>query len=139
VIWQGAAEANTGVPGEISGAGPSRERVLRASAFGHVQALAAIGDRIDQGMAFAQLREDSGVIHDLRAPFSGVLRGLIHPSVLVMPAMKIGDLDARAQPEACYTVSDKALAIGGGVLEAILSQRRTLSGRLPNEERDDPL
>jgi xanthine dehydrogenase accessory factor len=34
--------------------------------------------------------------------------------------MKIGDLDPRADVAACFTVSDKSLAIGGAALEAIL-------------------
>jgi xanthine dehydrogenase accessory factor len=37
--------------------------------------------------------------------------------------MKIGDVDPRDDPAACLLVSDKALAIGGGVLEAVLSRR----------------
>jgi xanthine dehydrogenase accessory factor len=35
--------------------------------------------------------------------------------------MKIGDVDPRGVVEYCYRISDKALAIGGGVLEAILA------------------
>jgi xanthine dehydrogenase accessory factor len=35
--------------------------------------------------------------------------------------MKSGDVDPRGKREYCDLVSDKALAIGGGVLEAILS------------------
>jgi xanthine dehydrogenase accessory factor len=34
--------------------------------------------------------------------------------------MKVGDVDPRATREHCFTISDKALAIGGGVLEALL-------------------
>jgi xanthine dehydrogenase accessory factor len=55
------------------------------------------------------------------APFAGVLRGLIADGTAVTPNLKIGDLDAREDVSACYTISDKALAIGGGVLEAVLT------------------
>ena len=55
------------------------------------------------------------------APFAGVLRGLIAPGTMVKKGMKIGDIDARNDVSACYTISDKALAIGGGVLEAMLT------------------
>ena len=55
------------------------------------------------------------------APFDGVIRGLIAPGMIVKKGLKIGDVDARADREACFTISDKALAIGGGVLEAILT------------------
>ena len=58
------------------------------------------------------------------APFGGVLRGLIAPGTRVRKDLKIGDLDARAEVSACFTISDKALAIGGGVLEAILTRMR---------------
>ena len=49
------------------------------------------------------------------------VRGIIHPSVPVVVGMKIGDLDPRTDSAYCFTVSDKALAVGGGVLEAILA------------------
>ena len=55
------------------------------------------------------------------APFGGVIRGLIAPGTAVRQGLKIGDVDARADRAACFTISDKALAIGGGVLEALLA------------------
>ena len=58
----------------------------------------------------------------LTAPFDGVIRGLIMPGTTVRQGLKIGDVDSRADVTACFTISDKALSIGGGVLEAILSQ-----------------
>ena len=61
----------------------------------------------------------------MRAPFDGVLRGLVHDGLSVKAGMKIGDVDPRAKREHCFTISDKALAIGGGVLEAILSWMNT--------------
>jgi xanthine dehydrogenase accessory factor len=56
------------------------------------------------------------------APFRGVLRGLLHQGLYVSAGMKIGDVDPRNDPRLCQQVSDKALAVGGGVLEAILSR-----------------
>ena len=61
----------------------------------------------------------------ITSPFRGVLRGLIHPGLHVTRGLKIGDVDPRDDPELCNLVSDKALAIGGGVLEAILSKPET--------------
>ena len=55
------------------------------------------------------------------AQISGVVRGLIHPSVPVSRGMKIGDVDPRNERSHCFSITDKALAIGGGVLEAVLS------------------
>ena len=56
------------------------------------------------------------------SPFAGVLRGIIRDGIHVTKDMKIGDVDSRNDPSVCFFVSDKALAIGGGVLEAILSK-----------------
>jgi len=68
----------------------------------------------------------SGV--EIRAPFQGVLRGLLHGGSEVQAGLKIGDLDPRAEPRFCSLVSDKALAVGGGVLEAILSRTELRPG-----------
>ena len=46
-------------------------------------------------------------------------RGLLPDGTPVRRGMKSGDVDPRDQPEYCATVSDKARAIGGGVLEAL--------------------
>jgi xanthine dehydrogenase accessory factor len=68
---------------------------------------------------------------EVRAPFGGVLRGLIHPSVLVTAGLKIGDLDPRANSDYCFTISDKALAVGGGVLEAVLASQTVRERLMP--------
>lgn len=115
VIWQGPAEADTGLPeavGEFQ-----KERVLRAPADGVLKTHAEIGDILEPGEEIA--RVDSQIV---KAPFRGVLRGLLHPGLQVRAGLKIGDLDPRADPRYCTLVSDKSLAIGGGVLEAILSR-----------------
>jgi len=115
VIWEGAAQNDTGIPAEMRGY--SGERALRAPAEGKVTGLATIGDRIQEGQPVAQVA-DIPVL----APFSGILRGLIHPERPVTAGMKIGDVDPRDDPAICGLVSEKSLAIGGGVLEAILSR-----------------
>lgn len=113
-ITQGAAEADTKIPDLVNGFG--HERVLRAPAGGQVQPLVQIGEQVRCGQPVAQI---GGVT--IQAPFAGVVRGLIHPTVTVTPGMKIGDLDPRGVVDHCFTISDKALALGGGVLEAILA------------------
>jgi xanthine dehydrogenase accessory factor len=120
VLWRGSAEADTGLPGEVPGVGGRASRVLRAPASGFVQALAEIGEQLEDGQVLAVVRGSQGITSDVRAPFAGVLRGIIHPSVPVEAGMKIGDVDPRAERRHCFTVSDKSLAIGGGVLEAVL-------------------
>ena len=123
VIWQGSAAPDTGEPGELPGVGRRGSRVLRAPVAGHVIGRYAIGDTLAEGAEIAVVRDAQSGEHAIVAPFAGVLRGLIHPSVTVPAGMKIGDLDPRADVAACFTVSDKSLAIGGGVLEAILTWR----------------
>jgi xanthine dehydrogenase accessory factor len=113
-IWQGAAEPDTGQPGAVKG--HVADRVLRAPADGYVAARVAIGDNLRQGEEVGSV---AGV--PILAPFDGVLRGLIHPSVSVVQGMKIGDLDPRGQRDHCFLISERSLAVGGGVLEAILS------------------
>jgi xanthine dehydrogenase accessory factor len=56
------------------------------------------------------------------AAFDGVLRGLAHDGLLVVMGEKVGDLDPRMDPASCREISDKSLAVGGGVLEALLTQ-----------------
>jgi xanthine dehydrogenase accessory factor len=114
VIEDGPAEPDTGEPGAVGG--QTHSRVLRAPAAGHIVALAEIGDTVEAGQTIAQV-DGAPVV----AAFRGVLRGLIHERVYVTSGMKIGDLDPRARREHCVTISDKSLAIGGGVLEAVFS------------------
>ena len=114
VIYDGPTEPDTGTPGKIEG--HTHTRVLRSPASGHVRPYATIGDTIEAGQLIAEVAGQA-----VSAPFSGVLRGLIHERVRVEPGMKIGDLDPRARRESCFTISDKSLAVGGGVLEAALA------------------
>jgi len=116
VIWKGPAEADTRIPGDVGG--HSAQRVLRAPSDGCVEPREEIGARLMEGQLVAEV---SG--HAVRAPLAGVLRGLIHPEVRVTTGMKIGDVDPRGEVSCCCEISDKALAIGGGVLEALLSRR----------------
>ncbi len=116
VIEQGSAEADTGVPGDIGG--KSAERLLRAPVAGVVLALAAIGEWVAEGQVVARVG-----VQPVTARTAGVLRGMIRSGAQVPAGTKIGDVDPRAEVSHCYQVSDKSLAIAGGVLEAILSFR----------------
>jgi xanthine dehydrogenase accessory factor len=117
VLWSGSAQPDTGVPGDIAGFG--RERVIHAPADGVFEHRVEIGDIVKAG-DIVGLAGQSPVT----APIGGVLRGLIHDGVAVQAGLKIGDVDPRAFTDHCRTISDKALAIGGGVLEAILIHLR---------------
>jgi xanthine dehydrogenase accessory factor len=86
---------------------------------GIFNAFARIGDRLEPGDLIAQVAG-----FPIKAPFKGVLRGLLYSGLLVQQGMKVGDLDGRDDPMLAWQVSDKALAVGGGVLEALLTQSK---------------
>ena len=113
VIYNGSALPNTNIPGLIGGF--AGERVLRAPDGGVFRATRKIGDKVMAG-------DIVGYVGDkpMKCTIGGVLRGLLADGTQTYKGMKAGDVDPRAKKEYCYTVSDKALAIGGGVLEAIL-------------------
>lgn len=110
----GSAEPDTGEPGMMSG--HTHSRVLRAPVAGTLTPYLAIGEQATAGQVIAEVGGQPVI-----AAFDGMLRGLIHPSVPVTAHMKIGDLDPRGDARHCVTLSDKSLAIGGGVLEALLA------------------
>lgn len=114
VIWVGSAEPNTGIPGQVKG--QATERVLRAPVDGTMTSLVPIGTQLSPGQPVAEVNGQA-----VTAPFDGVLRGLIHDGLDVKAGAKIGDVDPRNDPSYCFSISEKSLAVGGGVLEAVLS------------------
>ena len=119
VLWRGSAQPNTGLPGGFND--KYKDRVLYSPAEGIFKSEKEICDRVRPG-------ELVGVVdgNQIRAPFKGIIRGLLHSGLKVTEGFKIGDIDPRAEPEYCQHVSDKALAIGGGVLEAIFARETKL-------------
>ena len=113
VILNGTAEFDTGIPGGIGGY--TVERILRTMKKGIFHPQKSIGERVNKGSVVAVV-DDFPVI----ARISGVVRGLLGEGVEAKKGMKVGDIDPRGKKEFCFTISDKARAIGGGVLEAIL-------------------
>lgn len=112
-IYQGCAAKNTGIPGEIGGY--TVERLLRAPCDGIFHPILAIGDIVKAGQTVALVNDQP-----VTAQIDGIVRGLLQDNVPVKAGMKSGDIDPRGCYEHCFTVSDKARAVGGGVLEAIL-------------------
>jgi xanthine dehydrogenase accessory factor len=115
VYWNTSPLEDTGVPDSVMS--QSNTRVLRAPIDGVLEIHAAIGDVLEAGQLIAHVGGQN-----VMAAFHGVLRGLLPGGMPVIAGLKIGDLDPRADPLLCKFVSDKALAVGGGVLEAILSR-----------------
>lgn len=116
-IYEGPALPNTNIPGLIGGF--AGERVLRAPADGVFESVRKIGDIVKTGDVIGFVDGKPMV-----STIDGVLRGLIADGTPVKAGLKSGDVDPRANTEYCKLVSDKALAIAGGVLEAILKLSR---------------
>ncbi len=121
VYYTGSPLPNTAIPGLIGGY--AGERVLRAPADGVFEGLVKIGDEVRAGTACGMVARRPMV-----ATIDGVVRGLLQDGVEVKRGMKSGDVDPRCRPEYITMASDKALAVGGGVLEAILNLTGALSG-----------
>ncbi len=113
ILTTGCAQANTGLPGTIGGY--TGERVLRAPAAGYFQTERSIGDVVAAGEIIGTVAGQNII-----SRIDGVLRGLMRPNTEVTRDLKIGDVDPRGQRQFCDTISEKARAIGGSVLEAIL-------------------
>lgn len=121
-IYEGSALPNTGIPGNVGGY--TVERVLRTPCGGVFQPLRAIGDPVEAGETVALVGGQPVV-----SAVTGVLRGLLPEGTLAPgPGFKAGDVDARCVRENCFTISDKALAIAGGVLEAVCHWRAEHEG-----------
>lgn len=113
VLLAGSAAPNTGIPGEIGGYGA--ERVVRSPAVGIFRGLRVIGDTVKAGDIIATV--DDVPVH---VSIAGVLRGMLRNGISVTQGFKIADVDPRCAREHCFSISDKARSVAGGVLEALL-------------------
>jgi xanthine dehydrogenase accessory factor len=124
VLWDGCAAPNTGIPGIIGGYG--KERVIHCPAKGILRNIKKITDVVSKGEVIAVVESGEGMI-PVEATLDGILRGLIRDGYPVTPGFKIADIDPRAEEwNNCFTISDKARCIAGGVLEAILQRKGAL-------------
>ena len=124
VLWTGSAAPNTGIPGIIGGYG--KERVIHSPAKGIVRNVKKITDTVSKGEVIALVETESGVV-SVEATLDGILRGLIRDGYPVKVGFKMADIDPRKEEyNNCFTISDKARCIAGGVLEAILQRKGEL-------------
>lgn len=121
VLYTGSPIPNTGVPGNIGGY--TVERVLRAPANGVFKPYLEIGAMVKAGDVAAMVGDTP-----MLCTIDGCLRGLLQDGIEVFEGMKCGDIDPRCKPDHCLCASDKALAVGGGVLEALLHLTHALEG-----------
>ena len=131
VIWSGGAIPNTGVPGEIGGY--TVERVMHSPCGGVLHALRQIGDTVVAGETVATVGGEP-----LYAKITGTLRGIL-PEGFEVPRehFKSADVDPRCRLFHCFTVSDKALSVGGGVLEAVLMLTSAVGTARKSERRGE--
>lgn len=125
VLWEGSTAPNTGVPGIIGGFG--KERVIHCPAKGILRNVKKITDTVSKGEVIAVVETEDGIV-PVEATLDGILRGLIRDGYPVKPGFKMADIDPRLDElENCFTISDKARCIAGGVLEAILQRKGELN------------
>lgn len=114
LIFHGEAQENTGIPGNIMGY--SKERVIHSPSNGVMKNAVDIGTVVQKGEIIAYVGET-----EIKATMSGLLRGILRSGSIVPYGFKIADIDPRLSEKVnCYTISDKARNIAGGVLEAVL-------------------
>ena len=122
VIYRGSALPNTSIPGLVGGfaggAGAACSGRRHPAPTGGYRGHGCRGGRGGYGGGSAH------ALHHQRCA-----AGILSDGTPVFRGMKAGDVDPRGKREYCDTVSDKALAVGGGVLEAVLA----LSGKLKEE------
>ena len=124
VLYSGAAAPNTGIPGIIGGYG--KERVIHSPAAGILRNVSKITDTVEKGQIIALVETEQGEV-PVYATLTGLLRGLIRDGYPVPMGFKIADIDPRLDEyDNCFTISDKARCIAGGVLEAVLHLRGKL-------------
>ena len=124
VLWEGAAAPNTGIPGIVGGYG--KERVIHCPAKGILRNVKKITDTVSRGEVIAVVETEDGNV-PVEATLDGILRGLIRDGYPVHVGFKMADIDPRAEEyENCFTISDKARCIAGGVLEALLQRKGEL-------------
>lgn len=124
VLYSGSAVPNTGIPGIIAGYG--KERVIHSPAAGILRNVSKITDTVEKGQTIAYVETENGEI-PVYATLTGLLRGLLRDGYPVAEGSKIADIDPRLDEyNNCFTISDKARCIAGGVLEAILHLRAAL-------------
>ena len=121
LIYRGTALPNTGVPGLVGG--ESVLRVIHAPAAGTLRVIHDIGDSVTRGEVIARIIQADGSIIDVAASLNGIIRGMLPDGFVVRNGLKMADIDPRlTELNNCFTISDKARALGGAVLTALLSR-----------------
>ena len=120
LIYQGTALPNTGTPGLVGG--ESALRVIHAPAAGTLRVIHDIGDLVTRGEVVARIEQQEGMAVEVVASINGIIRGMLPDGFPVRSGLKMADIDPRlTELSNCFTISDKARALGGAVLTALIS------------------
>ena len=121
LIYKGEVLPNTGVPGLVGG--ESALRVIHAPAEGTLRVIHDIGSSVTRGEVIARIIPADGSVVDVSASINGIIRGMLPDGFIVCRGLKMADIDPRlTELNNCFTISDKARALGGAVLTALLSR-----------------
>lgn len=127
IIEKGPSLPNTGIPGNIEGY--TAERIVRAPSEGTVEVLKDISSIVSKGEVIARVNDE-----DVLSPLGGMIRGMIRPGTEVTEGMKMGDIDPRGEKADYLTISDKARAIAGSVLEILVREKICPQGSLKTKD-----
>ena len=97
----------------------TREHIIFAPAAGRIESLRSISFLVKKGESIAHIHAGGGIV-EVKAPFDGVLRGIIHDGYEVYEGMKIADIHPTMTQDECFTMSDKVRCVGGSVLTAVM-------------------
>ena len=126
----GSAAPDTGRPGDVMGY--TLERVLRAPCAGLFETTLDIGDRVEAGQSVGTVAGQP-VISEI----GGILRGLLRSGISVEKGTKMGDVEPRPNV-GFHKCSDKGMAVGGALLEAILAHALNKAPQ-PSAEASDEM
>ncbi len=121
IIWDGSAQTNTKIPGNIGG--KTHERIIKSPENGKVDWFVDFGEIVQNNQLLGKIGNT-----DILAKISGIVRGLISPKVSTSKNMKIGDIDPRGKSINFRTISEKSRCIARGILEAILINLKGKNG-----------
>jgi xanthine dehydrogenase accessory factor len=112
IIQQGSTDAPDGTPRCLGGRGG--ERFVRAEISGRWHTAIEIGTRIFKDFVVGHLGN-----MPVRAPFDGILRGIIRDGTEVLAGMKLLEIDPRGRKASFTGIDDRGRIIAKAVTKAI--------------------
>ncbi len=111
-IYSGSTAPDTGTPAPVLG---KIERVVWSPEDGIFTTKKELGEWVSKDSPLGEVS-----YHKIFSPIDGLIRGLIRNNTPVKKGTKLVDIDPRNEKAYLYRVSDKGLAVAGGVIEVLL-------------------